>query len=161
MKVLSFTKNMSEKILHLLVRKQPLQWVSLHCQNQAQFTWKSDWIEGKTWWKMFFETRNLLQSHGVHCRGRGWKFSTRSNSSHAQKSRRNCVEKSLHATKKNHLQVLQEMEMKHPIFKGASNTKIISWIKNSRSKLNGNNIYRTIEMENLAKVKNSNLFFTF
>ena len=58
-----------------------------------------------------------------------------------------------------HLQVLQEMEMKYSIFKGASNTKIILRIKNSRSKLNGNDIYRTIEMENLAKVKNSNLFF--
>ena len=61
--------------------------------------------------------------------------------------------------KKIHLQVLQEMEMKYTIFKGASNTKIISRIKNSRSKLNGNDIYRTIEMDNLAKVKNSNLFF--
>ena len=61
--------------------------------------------------------------------------------------------------KKIHLQILQEMEMKYSIFKGVSNTKIISRIKNSRSKSNGNDIYRTIEMENLAKVKNSNLFF--
>ena len=61
--------------------------------------------------------------------------------------------------KKIHLQVLKEMECKHKMFRGASNTKVISRIKNARTKMNGNDVYRTIEMENLSKIKNSNLFF--
>ena len=61
--------------------------------------------------------------------------------------------------KKIHLKVLQEIKEKHPVFKGASNHKIINRIKNARSKLNGNDMYRTIEMDHLSKIKNSNLFF--
>jgi len=63
------------------------------------------------------------------------------------------------APKKVHLIVLKEMEQKYKIFKGATNIKIISRVKNCRTKLNGNDVYRTIEMESLSKIKNSNLFF--
>ena len=61
--------------------------------------------------------------------------------------------------KKIHLQVLQDMEMKYNVFRGASNTKIINRIKNTRKRMNGHDIFRTIESENLSKMKNSNLFF--
>ena len=61
--------------------------------------------------------------------------------------------------KKIHLQVLKDMEMKHNVFRSASNTKIINRIKNARTRMNGNDIFRTIESENLSKMKNSNLFF--
>ena len=65
--------------------------------------------------------------------------------------------KSFNATQKFYLQVLKET--KYPIFKGAPNTKIIFWIKISRSKLNGNDIYRTIEMDNTLKVLILTYFF--
>jgi len=61
--------------------------------------------------------------------------------------------------KKIHLQILKETEMKHPIFKGASSAKIINRIKNSRTKMNGNDIFRTIEMNHLSKMKDSTNFF--
>ena len=61
--------------------------------------------------------------------------------------------------KKIHLQILRETEMKHPIFKGASSCKIINRIKNARTKINGNDVFRTIEMEHLSKMKDSNNFF--
>ena len=63
--------------------------------------------------------------------------------------------------KKIHLQVLQDMEMKYNVFRGASNTKIINRIKNARPRMNGNDIFCTIESENLSKMKNSNLFFFY
>ena len=61
--------------------------------------------------------------------------------------------------KKLYLQVLQEIKEKHTVFKGASIHKNINRIKNARSKLNGSDMYRTIEMDHLSKIKNSNLFF--
>ena len=61
--------------------------------------------------------------------------------------------------KKIHLQVLQDMEMKHNVFRGATNTKIINRIKNARTRMNGNDVFRIIESENLAVVKDSNQFF--
>ena len=63
--------------------------------------------------------------------------------------------------KKIHLHVLQDMEIKFNVLCGASNTKIINRIKNARTRMNGNDIFRTIESENLSKMKNSNFFFTF
>ena len=59
----------------------------------------SSWRENMT--KNVFKTRNLPQSHEVHWRGRKRKFSTRFISSHARKSRRNHMEKSVHTTEKN------------------------------------------------------------
>ena len=55
--------------------------------------------------------------------------------------------------------MLREAQESHPTFKGASNTKIINRIKNSRTKYNGNDVFRTIEMSHLSKMKNSNQFF--
>ena len=61
--------------------------------------------------------------------------------------------------KKIHLQVLQEIKEKHNVFRGATNHKIINRIKNARSKLNGNDMYRTVEMDHLARIKDSDQFF--
>ena len=58
-----------------------------------------------------------------------------------------------------HLKVLQEVQLKHKLFKGASDQKIMNKVRNTRTNLNGNDVFRTIEMDTVAKVKNSNLFF--
>ena len=60
-----------------------------------------------------------------------------------------------------HSMVLQETKMNHQIFKGASDQKIINKVRNCRSKLNGNDVFRTIKMDAVARVKNSNNFFAF
>ena len=61
--------------------------------------------------------------------------------------------------KKVHMLVLQEVQLKHKVFKGASNQKIMNRVRNSRSNLNGNDVFRTIENDTISRVKNSNLFF--
>ena len=49
------------------------------------------------------------------------------------------------------LKVLEETKVDNYSFNGATNLQIINRGKNSRAKLNGNDIFRTIEMENVAK----------
>ena len=61
--------------------------------------------------------------------------------------------------KKVHQQVLRGVQLKHKVFKGASDQKIMNRVRNSRSNLNGNDVFRTIEMDTISRVKNSNLFF--
>ena len=61
--------------------------------------------------------------------------------------------------KKVHFQVLREAQLKYNVFKSALDQKIINKVQNARSNLNGNDFFRTIEMDTMAKVKNSNLFF--
>ena len=70
------------------------------------------------------------------------------------------VENMSEQPKKILLQVLRETEKMHHIFKGASSCKIINRIKNARAKHNHNDVCRRIEMDYLAKMKNSNLNFS-
>lgn len=58
-----------------------------------------------------------------------------------------------------YIKVLRETQERYETFKGASNSKMLNRIKNSRTKQNGNDVFRTIEMTNLSKMKNSHLFF--
>ena len=61
--------------------------------------------------------------------------------------------------RKIHEMILNEIKSEHRFFKGASDQKIINKIRNSRTYLNGNDVFRTIESNIVAKVKNLNLFF--
>ena len=55
--------------------------------------------------------------------------------------------------------VLEETKVDNYSFNGATNLQIINRVKNSRAKLNGNDIFQAIEMENVAKSSFSNQFF--
>ena len=61
--------------------------------------------------------------------------------------------------KKVYPQVLQEVQLKHKLFKGASDQKIMNEVRNTHMNLNGNDVFRTIKMDTVAKVRNSNSFF--
>ena len=62
--------------------------------------------------------------------------------------------------KKVHLKVLQEVQLKHKIFKGVSDQKIMNKVRNTRTNLNGNDVFRTIEMDILLrKLKILTFFF--
>ena len=61
--------------------------------------------------------------------------------------------------RKIHEMILKEIKREYRFFKGASDQKIINKIRNSRTYLNGNDVFRTIESDIVAKVKNSNFFF--
>ena len=58
--------------------------------------------------------------------------------------------------KKVHFQVLTEAQLKYKVFKGASDRKIINKVRNARTNLNSNDVFRTIEMDTMAKAKKSN-----
>ena len=62
-------------------------------------------------------------------------------------------------SKKVHFQVLREAQLKHKVFKAASDHKIINKVRNARTNLNGNDVFRTTEMDTMAKVKILIYFF--
>ena len=55
--------------------------------------------------------------------------------------------------------ILKEIKGQHRFFKGASDQKIINKVRNSRTYLNGSDVFRTIETNTVAKVRNTNPFF--
>ena len=62
--------------------------------------------------------------------------------------------------KKVHLKVLQEVKLQHKLFKGVSDQKIMNKVRNTRTNLNGNDVFRTIEMDILLrKLKILTFFF--
>ena len=57
------------------------------------------------------------------------------------------------------LKVLEDTKTDNYSFNGATNLQIINRVKNCRAKLNGNDVFRTIEMENVAKSSFTKQFF--
>ena len=57
------------------------------------------------------------------------------------------------------LKVLEEAKVDNYSFNGATNLQIINRVKNCRAKINGNDVFRTIEMDNVAKSTKTNQFF--
>ena len=73
--------------------------------------------------------------------------------------RGNMSQQLVSTSKTSFLKVLEVTKVVNYSFNGATNLQIINRVKNSRAKLNRNDIFRTIEMENVAKSLFSNYFF--
>ena len=76
-----------------------------------------------------------------------------------QRAEEICLENLSLRPKQVWLKVLEETKTDNFSFNGATNFQIINRVKNCRAKLNGNDVFRTIEMENVAKSSFTNQFF--